>query len=237
MKRENPEEAERKNFFIFAFLIQFSWIVVGPYCSLSGLVLCMLFYRRTYNQYYFNYSLKFLLIKHFLLCFTFFPTFQLSIDVLRLFRFSGKTSNIRRFLFCFHSTLETADVPLLKLNCIHAAWKSIAIYFVIRKQACDWRFSRAADIGYFMQPATQTDTTSTCTISDDFIKIYFVAFFTSLADPIAFLINQIVIRMIIHLTSIPSLIMHTQIQITFHFDQFRQLNLNYSSHSLDCIIW
>lgn len=31
--------------------------------------------------------------------------------------------------------------------------------------------------------------------------------------------------------------MHAQIQITSHFDQFRQLNLNYSSHNLDCIIW
>lgn len=88
------------------------------------------------------------------------------------------------------------NVPLFKLNCIHAATKSIAIYFVIRKQACDWSFSRAANIGYFMQPATQTDTTSTCTISDDFIKIYFVAFFTSFTDPISFLINQIVITMI-----------------------------------------
>lgn len=46
------------------------------------------------------------------------------------------------------------------------------------------------------------------------------------------LINQIVITMIIHLKPIARLITHAEIQITFHFDQFRQLNLNYS-----CIIW
>lgn len=108
-KRKSRGSRKKKLFIKKAFLIQFSWIVVGLYCSLSGLVLCMLFYRRTYNQYYFNYSSKFLLIKHFFLCFTFFPTFQPSIDVLRLSRFSDKTSNIRRFLSCLHSALETTD--------------------------------------------------------------------------------------------------------------------------------
>lgn len=152
-EKRKSRGSRKKKLFIFAFLIQFSRIVVVPYCSLSGLVLCMLFYSRTYNQYYFNYSFKFLLIKHSRLCFTFFPTPQPSINVVRLFWFPGKPSTFAAAFYpaFLHSAKKPqTNISLFKLNCIHAAWKSIAIYFVIRKQACDWSFSRAADIGYFM---------------------------------------------------------------------------------------
>lgn len=198
-KEKIPRKQKEKIFFYKkAFLIQFSWIVVGPYCSLSGLVLCMLFYRRTYNQYYFNYSSKFLLIKHFLLCFTFFPTFQPSIDVLRLFSIL-RQSHQRSPLFILPSLSVGNHRRMFRCsNWIAFMRQENPLQYTLlsgNKHVIE-AFQGPPDIGYFMQPATQTDTTSTCTISDDFIKIYFVAFFTSLTDPIPFLINQIVITMI-----------------------------------------
>lgn len=58
---EKRKSRSRKKMF-FVFLIQFGRIVVGAYCSLSGVVLCMLFHW-TYNQYSFNYTVEFFMKK------------------------------------------------------------------------------------------------------------------------------------------------------------------------------
>lgn len=63
-KGKIPKKEE--NIFSLAFLIQFGGLVVEAYCSLSGVMLCMLFHW-TYNQYYFNYIVEFFYDLYFLL--------------------------------------------------------------------------------------------------------------------------------------------------------------------------
>lgn len=92
MKKENPKEG-RKSF--FAFLIQFGGIVVGAYCSLSGVVLCMLFYR-TYNQYYFNYIVEFFIKKIYFAFFYIFCLWLLFV-VFSIFYFSIINQTISGF--------------------------------------------------------------------------------------------------------------------------------------------